>query len=572
MGIEKISNGKKNSPSIPVFVSSTYEDLKECRREIRDILSELGLEPHGMEEFGSRNEAPLQTCLDEVSRCDIFICILAMQYGSIEKSTGKSFTELEYDEATKIGAYILSYLVDEEKARVHPKHVDLWKKASKLKKFKQKVKKRTVYFFESDFDLKIRVEKDLRRLLFDEKGIDTGIKSVGDGIAEHPGEGKIALTASGTGYYNIGDKILLSGINTDSPDVYLFVTGPNLKPDGGMLGNLEIPPISSQPRTFTRVPVDPDGTWMYEWDTSKVAKHLVTGNYALFAVSKPFSKDEMHEAENSRVDIRLNNPYITASLNSGRIAQGNELVIAGTATGNPAQVYLWIFGDDYRLLWQPIDVEKDSTYQFKISTKQFTTGQYFVIVQHPMHNSLGSVRAISQGSNEGSVFVIPRSRDEQMNPIDVSSLSGSGAALAVLNLLCFHEIDDTYAQVTFCVEKPWITILPIEPQRERDSILVSGRTNLAEGSELILFVTRADREFIPWEKHIFRNMMDSIRGNEIIKAMYVEKADPCNEWSTVIDKLQLSPGDYKISVWFVSTGTHAEETMKYSGILNLKVP
>jgi len=553
---------EKKTPLIPVFVSSTYEDLKEHRRKILDLLLELGLEPHGMEEFGSRNEDPLQTCLDEVSRCKIFICILAMQYGSIEKITGKSFTELEYDEATKIGAHIFSYLIDEEKALVHPKHVDLWRKASSLKKFKQKVKTRTVYFFESDLDLKIRVEKDLRRELFEKKSIDTGIKSVGDDITEHPKEGEIALTASGNGYYNIGEKIHLSGINTDSSEVYLFVTGPSINSDGGMLGNLDVTPTSSQPRTFTRVPVDHDDTWEYEWDTSKVAKHLATGNYAVFAVSQPISKGEIHKAKHSGVEIRLNNPYIIASTNSSAIAQGDDLVIAGIAKGSPSHVYVWIFGDDYRLLWQPVMVAKGGTYQFRLSTKQFTTGQYFVIVQHPMHNPLPSVRAARPGSDEGSVFVASRSHGEQITSIDVSSLRRNDAALAVLNLLSSPEVDDTYTKLTFLVEKPWVNIISVDSERNPNSILVVGRTNLAAGNEMILLVTPAHLKSEPMARLTISGIMSLLGGKAVFEAVRVENGDPFNVWSVELDRSQLPPGEYKFAIIFAATKTHCEKVVR----------
>lgn len=563
MGVEEASDGKKNSSSIPVFVSSTYEDLKVYRSEIYALLLELGLEPRGMEAFGSRSEAPLQTCLNEVSRCKIYIGILGMKYGSLEENTKKSFTELEYEQAIENHAYILVYLIDEDNALVHPKHVDTGENASKLEKFKARVKRsHTVYFFKSNLDLKLRIEEDLRRELFDKKSIDTGIESVGDAIAENPIEGEIALTASGNGYYNIGEMILLSGVNTDSSDVYLIVTGPSINSDGGMLGNLDVTPIASQPRTFTRVPVDHDDTWEYEWDTSKVAKHLATGNYVVFAVSQPFSKGEIHKAKYSSVEIRLNNPYIIASTNSSAIAQGDDLVIAGIATGNPSHIYIWIFGDGYRLLWQPVVVGKDGTYQFRLSTKQFTTGQYFVIIQHPMNSSRGSVRATYPGSSEGSAFAASRNHGEQITSIDVSSLRGSDATLAVLNLLSSPEVDDTYTKLTFLVEKPWVNILSVDSESNPNSILVVGQTNLSAANELILLVTPAHFKSEPMTRLAIFGFMSLLSGEETVKAVRVESGDPFNVWSVEIDQSQLPPGEYKFAIIFAATQTYSEKVVR----------
>ncbi len=548
--------GKKTLP-IPVFVSSTYEDLKEYRREIHDLLLELGLEPCGMERFGSRNEAPLQTCLDEVSRCKIYVGILGMKYGSLEEKTKKSFTELEYERALESRACILFYLINEDNALVHPKHVDKGENASKLEAFKARIKKsHTVYFFESNLDLKMRVESDLRRELFNKEGIDTGIKSIGDDIDEHPKNGEIVLTVSGTGYYNLGDRILLSGTNTDSSVVYLFVTGPNLSSDGGALGNLEITPISSQLKTFTRVPVEHDGTWEYEWDTSKVAKYLGNGIYELFAVSQPFSREEINKAKYSSVEIRLNNPFIIASTNAAIIAQGDELVIAGVANGSPSHVYVWIFGNDYQLLWQSVKVESDGSFRFRQSTKQFTPGQYFVIVQHPMHNSLGSVRAGRPGSDEGIIYVI---RDGQISSSDISSFHGSDAASLVINHLNSKGIADTYSKLTFSVEKPWLNILSIDSKGDQDLISVIGQTNLAAGNELILLVTPGHLKSDPITRLAICGFMNPHRSKETLKVIRVESGDTFNVWFVEVDRSQFYAGEYKFAIIYLPAKTYAEQ-------------
>jgi len=46
--------------------------------------------------------------------------------------------------------------------------------------------------------------------------------------------GEVTITAEGTGRYYIGEIVTLSGTNTDSDDVYLFMTGPNLGDGAGV--------------------------------------------------------------------------------------------------------------------------------------------------------------------------------------------------------------------------------------------------------------------------------------------------------------------------------------------------
>jgi hypothetical protein len=64
-----------------VFISSTYGDLVPFRKKIWEDLNHLPIEILGMEKFGARKSAPLVTCLEEVTKSDIFICIIAFRFG-----------------------------------------------------------------------------------------------------------------------------------------------------------------------------------------------------------------------------------------------------------------------------------------------------------------------------------------------------------------------------------------------------------------------------------------------------------------------------------------------------------
>ena len=107
-----------------VFISSTYSDLIEERRVVWDLLEDFEVIIRGMEKFGARTEAPLDTCLAEVDLSDIYIGIISIRLGSIDVNTGKSFTQLEYERADEYNKYLLIYLVDEENVKIPPIYVD----------------------------------------------------------------------------------------------------------------------------------------------------------------------------------------------------------------------------------------------------------------------------------------------------------------------------------------------------------------------------------------------------------------------------------------------------------------
>lgn len=146
-----------------VFISSTFEDLKEHRARVWDSLQKLDANIRGMEQFGARKENSLETCLAECELSDIFVGIVAMRYGSIDEMTGKSYSMLEYEKAFETGKDILFFLIDEANARIAPIFVDIDEKRNKLDAFKSLVKERhTIATFASEDELVKQIELSLK--------------------------------------------------------------------------------------------------------------------------------------------------------------------------------------------------------------------------------------------------------------------------------------------------------------------------------------------------------------------------------------------------------------------------
>ena len=84
-----------------VFVSSTYEDLKEERQEVFDALLKCNCFPVGMEHFPSSNLRSLDLIKYYIDQCDYFVLVSAGIYGSIvPDQPGKiSYVEWEYEYA-----------------------------------------------------------------------------------------------------------------------------------------------------------------------------------------------------------------------------------------------------------------------------------------------------------------------------------------------------------------------------------------------------------------------------------------------------------------------------------------
>lgn len=150
-----------------VFISSTYLDLAEHRRAVWQVLEEFDVAIRGMEHFGARTEAPLETCLAEVEQSDVYVGIVAFRLGSLDAASGRSFTQLEYERALQLGKTVLIYLADEEAARVRYSDIDTEPLArERLAAFKGILRDRhTVSTFTSPEDLAEKIRRDFAREL-----------------------------------------------------------------------------------------------------------------------------------------------------------------------------------------------------------------------------------------------------------------------------------------------------------------------------------------------------------------------------------------------------------------------
>lgn len=149
----------------PVFVSSTYEDLVPYREGAQRVLIRLEQTIKGMEYFGSSPNRPLDVCLSSVRECKIYVGIIGMRYGSVDSATGKSFTQLEYEEAVRNNIPTLMYIISDD-CPVLSKYVDTDERAEKLAAFKSLLReKHTVSFFNSPEDFSTKFTQDIVSLL-----------------------------------------------------------------------------------------------------------------------------------------------------------------------------------------------------------------------------------------------------------------------------------------------------------------------------------------------------------------------------------------------------------------------
>lgn len=147
-----------------VFVSSTYEDLREERQEVMHALLELDCIPSGMELFPAADEDQWTLIQKVISECDYYLLISGGRYGSIG-SSGLSYTEMEYRYALEIGKPIIGFLHKDpaQLSVARCEQTDEGKK--KLLELRDLVQKKMCKFWTSPSELGSVVSRSLVRLI-----------------------------------------------------------------------------------------------------------------------------------------------------------------------------------------------------------------------------------------------------------------------------------------------------------------------------------------------------------------------------------------------------------------------
>ncbi|MGA2160781.1 MAG: hypothetical protein ABSG28_01080 [Methanoregula sp.] len=275
----------------------------------------------------------------------------------------------------------------------------------------------------------------------------TSVLSLSPVSAEKP---FVTIVAQGDQSYYMGEPVIFTGMNTDSNSTYLFITGPNLPDGGGLLSSPQQSPVNGDPGSFTVVKTKPDNTWEYTMYTSGF--RLDAGTYTIYAVSQPETKDQFGNSTTyGTVSIALKKPFITAEISPSSISKGVPFTVSGSAEGNPETIQIWILGKNYYS--KAIEsVNSDASYKYEVSqavTSHLESGQYFVIVQHPMENNTFDIDVSGD-------YVRSLQLNNGTNLFRISgpgSLQGSDAAEALV--VAFSDPsngDDTYALIPFQID------------------------------------------------------------------------------------------------------------------------
>ena len=146
-----------------IFISSTFEDLKEERGIVVENILKLEQIPAGMELFVAASEEQFNYIKRVIDESDYYVLIVGNRYGSTDES-GISYTEKEYDYAVQKGLPVLAFIHSNPDSLPVNKSERDPEMAKRLNAFKDKVRKnRMISFWNSPQQLTAEVHAALNK-------------------------------------------------------------------------------------------------------------------------------------------------------------------------------------------------------------------------------------------------------------------------------------------------------------------------------------------------------------------------------------------------------------------------
>jgi uncharacterized protein DUF4062 len=153
-----------------VFVSSTYEDLREERAAVEKGLQQIDCWPVGMELFPAADEETWDFIKSQIDDSDYYVVVVAGRYGS-QGPDGISFTEKEYDYAIARGKPAIGFVHADPGSIAANKTETSEEARLKLQKFIEKIKKRPVRQFRNPHELALEVTTSFNQLIRKRPGV-----------------------------------------------------------------------------------------------------------------------------------------------------------------------------------------------------------------------------------------------------------------------------------------------------------------------------------------------------------------------------------------------------------------
>lgn len=253
--------------SLTIYLSSSYEDLKDHRRPVYDQLRALRHDVVAMEDYVAADARPLDQCLADVRAADLYVGLFAWRYGHVPKSSNprrKSVTELEYLEAKAHKKPCLIFIAS-DKAPWPPDQMDSTTgendSGRKIRALRDALRANDlVAFFQSREELVTKVVTALARWQSEHSRAEAGVASWPEEVPARPGA-RATTRKTWSQLWTPGSRLRVRFLGTDPGFAARIL---RLAQIWSAYGNIHFA-ASADADAEVRVGFDRDGgSWAYE--------------------------------------------------------------------------------------------------------------------------------------------------------------------------------------------------------------------------------------------------------------------------------------------------------------------
>lgn len=165
-----------------VYLSSTYENLKDYRSAVFQALHQAGYDVKAMEDYVAADKRPVDKCLADVAQADIYVGVFAFRYGYVPPPEhgnpgALSISELEFRYAEKLKKPCLTFAVSEDASwprKFDDTRTDKENKGERINRLREYLlTEKTTSFFSSPHELASLVQAAVTKQLEESKKYKT---------------------------------------------------------------------------------------------------------------------------------------------------------------------------------------------------------------------------------------------------------------------------------------------------------------------------------------------------------------------------------------------------------------
>ncbi|MDO5847552.1 MAG: hypothetical protein Q4Q20_04570, partial [Methanocorpusculum sp.] len=303
-----------------------------------------------------------------------------------------------------------------------------------------------------------------------------------------------------------------------------------------------------------------------EWETTIKGSYfsglkLDTAAYTVYvsSVGPKYEKKEITgtNAVAAATTVRLIKPQITITSAPSIVIQDENLVVKGVAE-TASQVMYYIFGNNkHHTGYAEVGRNGNFVIDKTLSKDEFDTGQYFMVIQHPMYDTFFNVAA---GKSDGEDVVALNTTGDAVGSdgmvtsgsqilFSLNERQSANAAQALCDAIDSENIDDIYVKCSFILNSDAVTVDPI-PSRITKGMpfTVSGTAARVDGTSITVEVLST--VFSPESKY-------SATSASFVTMITYPGAD--GKWAVTFDTSGLNPDTYNISVSANAAKVHQAE-------------